>query len=112
LLKLTSDPDSDVRDWAVFGLGVQGDADSPEIRDALVRCLGDPGEDVREEAAVSLGKRRDPRVLPALLTMLDQPKLRIRVAEAAAALLGLESDPPEWTAADYQAALALKFTGN
>src|SRR5580704_10254554 len=55
LLKLTLDPDDEVRDWAVFGLGVQGDADSPEIR---------------EEAAVGLGRRRDRRMLPALLKML------------------------------------------
>jgi HEAT repeat protein len=52
-LKLTSDANADVRDWAVFGLGVQGDADSPEIREALLQCLDDPDEDVREEAAVA-----------------------------------------------------------
>jgi hypothetical protein len=54
LLRLTSDADDDVRDWAVFGLAVQGDADSPEIRDTLLRCLDDANEDVREEAAVGL----------------------------------------------------------
>jgi hypothetical protein len=54
LLKLTSDADDDVRDWAVFGLGVQGDTDSAEIREALLRCLDDANEDVREEAAVGL----------------------------------------------------------
>jgi HEAT repeat protein len=31
LLKLASDAEADVRDWAVFGLGVLGEADSPEI---------------------------------------------------------------------------------
>ena len=41
LLKLTSDADADVRDWGVFGLGVQGDADSPEIREARLRFLDD-----------------------------------------------------------------------
>lgn len=53
LLKLTSDPHANVRDWAVFGLGVLGDADSPDIREALLRCLEDADEGVREEAAVA-----------------------------------------------------------
>jgi hypothetical protein len=109
LLKLTSDADADVRDWAVFGLGVLGDADSPEIREALLRCLGDTNENVREEAAVGLGKRQDQGLLPTLRKMLDGPEVKVRVGEAAAALLGLECDPPEWTAADYQAALTSKF---
>jgi hypothetical protein len=109
LLKLTSDSDADVRDWAVFGLGVQGDADSPEIRGALLRCLGDANEDVREEAAVGLGKRQDQRLLPTLRKMLDGPEVKVRVGEAAAALLGLDCDPPEWTAADYRAALTRKL---
>lgn len=109
LLKLTSDEDADVRDWAVFGLGVLGDADSPEIRESLLRCLDDPNEDIREEAAVGLGKRQDQRLIPKLLTMLDEPKLTGRVAESAAALLGLDQDPPEWSAADYKTALKSKF---
>ena len=106
LLKLTSDTEDEIRDWAVFGLGVMGDSDSPEIRGALLRCLSDKDEDVREEAAVGLGKRRDRRMIPALLRMLEDPGLKVRAAEAAAALLGLDQEPPEWTAADYRAAIA------
>jgi HEAT repeat protein len=109
LIQLTGDEDSDVRDWSVFGLGVQGDVDSPEIRDALLRCLSDPDEDVREEAAVGLGKRHDIRLLPKLTTMLDMPVLKERVAEAASALLGLPEDPPEWGAEDYRRALKERF---
>jgi len=109
LLKLTWDTDSDVRDWAVFGLGVQGDADSPEIREALLRCLDDRNEDVCEEAAVGLGKRRDQRLLPKLLTMLDEPEPTDSVYEAAAGLLGLDREPDEWNAEDYKAALMSKF---
>jgi hypothetical protein len=64
LLKLTKDPDADVRDWAVFGLGVLGDTDSPEIREALLRCLNDTNEDVSEGSRCrfweTAGSTRDP----------------------------------------------------
>ena len=106
LLKLTSDPDDEVRDWTVFGLGVLGNADSPEIREALLRCLTDANENVREEAAVGLGKRRDKRLVPALRIMLAADDFSVRVGEAAAALAGMDRDPPEWTAEDYRAAIA------
>jgi HEAT repeat protein len=109
LLNLTSDPDTEVRDWAVFGLGVQGAADSSEIRAALLRCLEDTSVDVREEAAVALGKRQDERLIPRLRKMLLEPEFKIRVAEAAAALLGMDHDPPGWTAEDYEAALQDRF---
>jgi HEAT repeat protein len=109
LLRLTTDSSSDVRDWSVFGLGVQGDVDSPEIREALLSRLADTDEDVREEAAVGLGKRKDQRLLPTLRAMLDAPELKERVAEAAAALLGLSEDPADWTALDYRNALHQQF---
>lgn len=106
---LTADSCSDVRDWAVFGLGVQGDFDSPEIRETLLRCLNDSDENVREEAAVGLGRRQDQRLIPQLRAMLDQGKITGRVAEAATELLELDDAPSEWTAADYKAALTTKF---
>lgn len=112
LLILTHDDDSDVRDWAVFGLGVQGDADSPEIRDALVERIADGDEDVREEALVGLSKRRDLRALPVLRSLLDAPELKVRVAEAASAMLGLPSDPEDWEADDYKRALDETFGDN
>ncbi|MEP7354654.1 MAG: HEAT repeat domain-containing protein, partial [Acidobacteriota bacterium] len=109
LLKQMTDSDSDVRDWAVFGLGVQGNVDSPEIREALLRCLEDTNEDVREEAAAGLGKRRDRRVLPALWAMLDAGKPNSRVREAVTALLGLSDEPEGWGAGDYKEALVREF---
>ncbi|MGI9072820.1 MAG: hypothetical protein ACR2JB_16255 [Bryobacteraceae bacterium] len=71
--------------------------------------MEDTNEDVREEAAVGLGKRRDQRLVPKLRTMLDEPALKVRVADAAAALLRLTEDSPEWIAADYKTALTSKF---
>lgn len=113
LAKLTMDSGSDVRDWAVFGLGVLGDADSPEIRETLLRCVDDANEDVREEAAVGLAKRHDLRVLPKLRAMLDSAEATNqespRAQEATVALLELDPVPTEWTTADYKAALSAKF---
>jgi HEAT repeat protein len=66
LIRLTRDVDSDVRDWAAFGLGTLTALDSPELRDALAALLDDPDEDVRGEAMVGLARRKDLRALPAI----------------------------------------------
>jgi HEAT repeat protein len=98
-----------VRSFAIVQPRHKTHKTSPDIREALLRCLEDADEDVREEAAVGLGKRHDQRLIPRLRAMLDEPELKTRVAEAAAALLGLDSDRAEWVAADYRAALLTKF---
>ena len=110
LLQLMEDSDEDVRDWATFGLGVLGDADSLAIRDAFYRRLSDASEDVREEAMVGLGKRKDQRVLSPLLSLLDGPEIKVRVAEAASFLLGMDREPEEWGAEEYRAALKKRFS--
>jgi HEAT repeat protein len=110
LLKLTDDIDEDIRNWATFGLGNLGDADSSEIRDALVRLLNDSKEDVREEAMVGLGKRKDPRVLAALLDALEQTNMAGMTIEAASLMLGMEEERKDWTAADYATALRNRFS--
>lgn len=48
LVTLTQDSDEDVCDWATFGLGILGELDSDEIREALWRRMGDPNRNVRE----------------------------------------------------------------
>jgi len=110
LLALTQDADEDVRDWATFGVGVLGNCDSPEIRDALVNRLRDSDEDVREEAMVGLGKRKDQRVLSALLSVLEQPTTADRAVEAASEMLDMQNDGEGWKGGDYAAALRKRFS--
>jgi HEAT repeat protein len=115
LTNLTNDADDDVRDWAVFGLGTLSDADSTEIRDAIFARLNDPNENVREEALVGLAKRKDQRVLPALITALnqsesDEPGITMLTIEAANAMLDMEDEREDWSGAEYIAALRERFS--
>jgi HEAT repeat protein len=110
LLRLTQDTDEDVRDWATFGLGVLGNTDSDEIREALVRRLNDSDEDVREEAMVGLGKRGDQRVLSNLVASLEEPKTTVRVIETAYLMLGMDNEREGWKGTDYAAALRQRFS--
>lgn len=90
LLGLMRDEDEDVRNWATFSLGSQGNADSPAIREALVERLSDSFPDAREEAVEALAKRKDLRVLPALKELLQGETMSLCVEEAAYYLLELE----------------------
>jgi HEAT repeat protein len=93
LIKLMSDKDSEVRDWATFGLGGLGDFDSPKIREALFKNSTDDDEDVREEAIVGLAKRKDPRSVPEVISALKDKDRAPRALEAANFLLDHTSDP-------------------
>ena len=95
LLKLMTDEDSEVRDWATFGLGDLGDFDSPRIREALFKNLSDEDEDVREEAIVGLAKRKDPRALPEVMKALQTGEPSPRALDAANLLLDRTTDPFE-----------------
>ena len=61
LVGLTADEDSEVRDWATFGVGTQLPIDGPVTRAALWARLEDPDEDARAEALHGLARRHDPR---------------------------------------------------
>ncbi len=91
LLCALRDTDPDVRDWAAFGLGVQLDVDSPEIRDALASLLYDDDEetDTAGEALVGLARRGDPRAIPRLMELLADPRTGNLIVEAA----GETADP-------------------
>ena len=93
LIKLTTDKDSEVRDWATFGLGSLGDFDSPKIREALFNNLSDEDEDVREEAMVGLAKRKDLRSLPAVISALEAEQPSTSALDAANFLLERTTDP-------------------
>ena len=109
LLALMQDVDDDVRDWATFGLGEIGDADSNNIRDALCQRMTDPNDDVREGALVGLGKRKDQRVLPILIAELGKPDTSDKMKEAAEFFLGEDEHRPDWNLSDYIAALRQKL---
>ena len=56
LLDLSTDLDTDVRDWATFGLGSLIDVDTPAICAALLARLRDEDGDTRGEAMVGLAR--------------------------------------------------------
>lgn len=109
LLQLMQDADPDVRDWATFGLGVQGSTDTPEIREALFDRLDDGNPDTREEAVAGLGKRKDLRVLPDLIELLQQDEVSYGVVEAACHLLDMDQINEEWSADEYINALTNRY---
>ena len=104
------DQDSDVRDWATFGLGTQSEADSAIIRDGLFERLQDTDYDTRAEAAVGLARRKDIRVLPVVIEELEADEYGTLFEEAASELLGLADVQPEgWESWRYVEELRAHF---
>lgn len=84
LVTLSADEDTEVRNWATFGLGTE--TDSPAIREALAARLSDPDEEVRGEAMRGLAARGDVRAIPAILEEIEQDQVMDLAIEAAALL--------------------------
>ena len=83
LTLLTADAETDVRDWATFGLGSLCQGDTPEVRDALAARLEDEDDEVRGEALVGLARRRDPRAVAVITAELHAADVSSFALEAA-----------------------------
>ncbi|MGA2214105.1 MAG: HEAT repeat domain-containing protein [Bryobacteraceae bacterium] len=94
LIELMDDLDDNVRDWATFGLGTQSDVDSPEIRDALRKRLGDGFKDARDEAIWGLAQRKDQQGLSMLIERLSAEHWIAGDETAAAETLNVPHDTP------------------
>jgi len=93
LVVLSTDVDTDTRDWATFALGALTEEDSPAIRDALAARLIDHDDDVRAEAIAGLARRNVERAIQLLLQELRLPEVGSLVIEAAEAMPRLEFIP-------------------
>jgi HEAT repeat protein len=86
LIALSTDQDSDTRDWATFALGALSDEDSPALRDALAARLTDVDDSVRGEAMAGLANRQDERAVQPVLRELSETNVMTLAIEAADAM--------------------------
>ena len=86
LVTLMRDEDSDVRDWATFGIGSLLDVDGNEIRQALTERLDDPDGDTAGEALVGLARRGDLGIVDRVNALLANPQIGNLIVEAAGEL--------------------------
>lgn len=57
LIELSNDKNSEIRDWATFGIGTQIDVNNENIEKALWNRINDKDIDTKNEAIVGLAKR-------------------------------------------------------
>ncbi|MFN7936201.1 MAG: HEAT repeat domain-containing protein [Bryobacteraceae bacterium] len=96
----------------MIGLATVAEADSEEIRGALLARLDDEYEYVRQEAVLGLGKRKDVRLLPKLFAILEKGEFSGITRDAAAAMLEMDLDLEVWNAEDCMKALRRKYPGS
>lgn len=71
LIELSNDKDSDIRNWATFGLGRQLETDSESIRKALWNRINDIHFETKSEAIVGLASRKDEKVKDVIIQELE-----------------------------------------
>jgi hypothetical protein len=109
LMNLADDPDEDVRDWSLFALGSQSDADSNDLRELFVRHLDDPCADAKEEALAGLAKRQDSRAALPLLRLMQSGSYYTHHMYDFIALVGEDPDLDDWGTEDFIDALYVRF---
>jgi hypothetical protein len=82
LIAMTRDSDLSNRDWATMLLASE-EADTPDIREALLSAAGDENGIVRAEALVGLARRDRRLALPLVLKALAGEHASMPVFEAA-----------------------------
>lgn len=88
LIQLTRDEDPEVRNWATFTLGCQAEVDSPAIRAALWARTTDEFGEARDEGIRGLARCHDPRAIPLLVELLDDPDRAHALGFHAARMMG------------------------
>lgn len=86
LVRLSSDADDEVRNWATLALARMTDTDSLAIHDALLGRVNDPHEETRNEAIVGLALRGDASIKTALHAELTSDSVWKLAVKAAGAL--------------------------
>jgi HEAT repeat protein len=71
MIRLTGDPDPEVRNWATFGLGFLIDVDTVAVRAALWARTSDDFDEARAEGVRGLARRHDRRSVTLLAELLD-----------------------------------------
>ncbi|WP_434387052.1 HEAT repeat domain-containing protein [Melittangium boletus] len=83
LVDLSADEDRDVRNWATFQLGSVCEADTPLLREALLRRVRETDLEIQGEALLGLAQRKAPQTLAPLLGALAARTVNVLAVEAA-----------------------------
>jgi hypothetical protein len=109
LVKLADDTDENVRNWSLFALGSQSEADSPALRELFVRHLDDRFEDAQQEAIAGLAKRQDQRAVLPLLRLMESGSYSSPNHYDFLNLVSKQSDSSDWGTEDFIDALYDRF---